>query len=95
MDKAKLDRYAELKVLEKKIKKEIDELNPEIRDMMTKAGHDKVDAGYGTFTLSSRTTWEYSPAVEELQKKEKALGVAKAVINQSLTFKEVKASDVV
>lgn len=82
-----LKRYAELKVAEKKITTELEELKPLIREHMMTEGIDKLPTSAGSFTLGERTTWQYSKEVEKLQKAEKADGTAKEVKSVVLTFK--------
>lgn len=94
MDKTKLEKYAELKTLEKRVKAEIAELGPVIKTMLADAGADKVESDFGLFTLKSVPVWKYSAAVEEAEKKvddlkadEKARGVAVAEPRVDLMFK--------
>lgn len=88
--KSKLKRYAELKVKMKEMEAEIEELNPEIKAYVIGEGVDKLPTNLGTFSVESRGTWEYSPAVEKLKEEEKAKGVAKKVITTSLKFLPAK-----
>ena len=85
--KEKLKRYAELKVQEKAISTELDEIKPFIKEHMMSEGVDKLPTSMGNFTISEKTTWKYSKAVETLQKAEKANGTASAVKSVILTFK--------
>lgn len=80
-------RYANLKVMEKDITKELDELKPFIREHMMAEGIDKLPTSAGVFSIGERTTWKYSKDVEKLQKQEKADGTAKEVKTITLTFK--------
>lgn len=84
---SKLKNYAELKIQEKAISEQLEELKPEIKKYMLDEGVDKVPTSMGNFILSERTTWQYSKAVEILQKEEKANGTAKAVKAVTLMFK--------
>lgn len=87
----KLKKYAQLKSEEKRIEKEIEELKPEIKEYIEAQGVDKIPTTLGTFSLTSKSTWKYSPAVENLQKEEKAKGIAKQVVSTSLMFTAPKA----
>ena len=87
----KLKRYAELKAEEKIITEGIETLKPFIKEHIEGLGVDKLPTSLGVFTLGSRSTWKYSPAVEELQKEEKAKGIAKQVVTTSLIFSAPKA----
>jgi len=89
----KLKRYAELKLEEKRISSELDELKPAIKEHLLGHDIDKLPTNYGTFTIMERNTWEFSDAVARLQKAEKANGTAKAVKAVVLLFKEVKKDD--
>ena len=90
MDKSKFQRYADLMIEKRKIEAELEELNPIIKEQISKEGADKVKTEFGTFTLGTRTTWKYSAAVEKLQEVEKATGIAKKVETTSLIYKTPK-----
>lgn len=87
----KLKRYAELKQEEKRVVEEIDTLSPDIKEYLSNRGVDKLPTSLGTFSLVSRAVWKYSPAVEKLQKEEKAKGIAKKIESISLMFKTPRA----
>lgn len=91
MDKAKLKEYADIQLQIRALEKRVDELKPEIKEMLSVSGADKVTTEFGNFTLGSRTTWKYSEDVERLQEKEKAMGIAKSVTSVSLTYTAPKA----
>lgn len=90
LDKAKLQKYAELKAEEKRIAAEIDELKPEIQAAIVASGADKVETDFGNFILKPTVRWKYSPAVEALQEEEKAKGIAQKVETPGLLFKAAK-----
>ncbi len=92
MEKELFREYAELKIQEKKIKARIEELNPKIKEQIAAAGAEKVTTDFGNFTLSKRSTWEYSPAVEKLQEHEKAVGIAKKIESTSLVYSAAKVA---
>ena len=69
----KLKTYAELKIQEKAISTQLDELKPDIKKYLLDQGVDKLPTSMGNFILSERTTYQYSKAVENLQKEEKEL----------------------
>lgn len=89
----KLKRYAELKVQEKAITAELDEIKPFIKEHMMSEGVDKLPTSLGNFTISEKVTWKYSKAVETLQKAEKANGTASEVKSVILTFKATDESN--
>lgn len=91
IDKALLEEYASLKSDEKRIKERLEELSPIIREQMRANDADKVELSVGSFVLSDRTTWQYSPAVEKLQEQEKANGTAKKLISTILRFTAAKS----
>lgn len=90
LNKEKLQEYASLKSEEKRIAERLEELGPEIREAMRAEDVDKVNTEFGSFSLSERGTWQYSPAVAELQEKEKANGTAKKLISTILRFTAAK-----
>lgn len=97
--KEKLKRYAELKSIEKDTKKQIEELNPVIKEFLIESKVDKLPTSLGNFTLTPFPVWKYSEAVEkaeevveELKAKEKADGTAKATYRQDLKFTAPKAN---
>jgi hypothetical protein len=90
----KFKRYAELKIQEKAISDELEEIKPLIKEHMLSEGVDKIPTTMGNFILSERTTcWQYSKAVETLQKAEKANRTAKAVKVVTLIFKAAGEND--
>jgi len=91
LDKKKLEEYASLKSEEKRIAERLEQLSPEIREAMRAEDVDKVDTAFGSFTLSERTNWQYSPEVAALQEKEKANGTAKKLVSTILRFTAPKS----
>ncbi len=93
IDKEVLKEYAHLKSEEKRVTERIKELQPGIQEAMRANGADKVETDFGSFTLSERTTYQYSKAVEDLQEKEKADGTAKKLVSSTLLFKPPKSNE--
>jgi hypothetical protein len=101
MDKKKLKDYAELKLLEKTVKLQIEELGKEVKEMISEAGQDKVEmTDVGSFTLKIVSVWKYTDAVEEAMKKvdelkadEKARGKAVSSNRVDLVFTALKQKD--
>lgn len=89
----KLKKYAEYKTLAKDLEVKMEELKPEIIAFLEEQGVDKLPTNLGTFTISPFTTWKYSEAVKELQETEKATGIAKKVVSNSLRFTGPKADE--
>ena len=81
-----LKEYANLKATEKATAERLEELKPQIVEEMRKEDADKVNTTFGNFTLGSMTRWKFSKAVEDLQEKEKANGIAQAVTSTVLRF---------
>lgn len=81
-----LKRYAELKIQERALTAELEELNPQIKEHLLSQGIDKLPTSAGTFTLSEMARWKYSSAVEKLQEQEKATGAATKVVSTTLRF---------
>ncbi len=93
-EKENLKRYAELKIQEKAIKAELEELNPKVRDFISSQGVDKLPTTMGVFSLVAKAVWKYSPAVKKLEdqvdklkEKEKADGTATSDARYDLMFK--------
>lgn len=85
--------YAQIEAL--KVKGE--ELKAKIVQEMVERGDKKVEKSVGSFTISHRKTWTYSPKVKELEecvKTQKAIEesseIATYVENPSLLFKGIK-----
>lgn len=81
-----LARYAQLKIQERALTAEIEELNPQIKEHLLSQGIDKLPTTLGTFTVSETSRWKYSSAVEKLQELEKATGIAIKVGSTTLRF---------
>lgn len=86
-----LKEYADLKVSEKATTERLEFLKPLIVEEMRKIDADKVETEFGNFTVGSMTRWQYSPAVTDLQEKEKATGQAKQIVSTVLRFTGIKA----
>lgn len=91
-------RYEELKIEEKRIKTELDELK-EIVTSAVPAG-EVVNGKQGVFTLKSRDTYIYTPettqAAEDLkarQKEEVAKGIAEVKPTYYVEYKQKSASE--
>lgn len=93
MDKAKLERYAELKNAIAKAEEELDELKPAILEAMEVEGAEQVVTEFGKFTIESKRTWKFSDHVEkakaqikEMEAEEKAVGSATYTENKFIKF---------
>lgn len=100
MDKDLFKEYANLKIEEKRIKKQIEKLSPLVKEEMNKAGAQKVPSAFGTFTLKPVSVWKYSEAVDILEQKvdtlkesEKATGVAMSDVRYDLVFTAPKTPE--
>lgn len=85
-----LRAYAEKKAKVKQIEADLEEMKPLIIEHLAQQGVDKLPTSLGTFTVSERSTWKYSPAVEKLQEEEKQRGIATKKVSTTLTFNEPK-----
>lgn len=93
MEQTPFKKYADLKIQEKRIKAELEQLKPVITAEMSKVGAEKVPSDFGTFTLKPVPVWKYSEAVEKaqeavdkLKEEEKAKGVAVSETRIDLVF---------
>lgn len=86
MNKELLKEYADLKEIEKATAARLEELKPNIIEEMRKVDVDKVETGWGSFTLGETSRWTYSDAVTDLQEEEKARGIAKRTMSTVLKF---------
>jgi regulator of replication initiation timing len=77
MNKEILSRYAALKRDIAQAETELDELKPQVIEMM--GDNDAIETDFGTFSISKRRTWTYTPALTE---KEKQLKVDKKLEEQ-------------
>ncbi len=96
-----LKRYAELKIQEKAVKREIEQLNPIVKKEILANGLDKLPTNLGNFTIKKIKKWTYSPnltgkisfyenKIEEEKKEEQADGTATFVEVDQLEFREAK-----
>lgn len=98
VNKEILQRYATLKIEDKRIKNEIDFLKPQVLlNVMAVSTTQPVQVdGVGTFSLKKLKTWEYSPEltalkarVAEMEAEEKQNGKAQFTETDSVVFKEM------
>ena len=68
----------------------LEELKPQIVEEMRKVDVDKVETEFGNFSVGQMARWKYSKAVEDLQEKEKATGVASQTVSTVLRFTKPK-----
>lgn len=93
-----IERYAELKRFEKSISEEIKTLGSEIKSELELTKSEGVDVGDGSrITLSSKSLWEYSENVKQLEKtlkkqmeREQADGTATPKQTTFIVFREAK-----
>lgn len=93
MNKELFKQYADLKIKEKVIQEQLDEIKPALINDIEASGADKIESTFGIFTLVSMKKWKFSPAVEnakktldELQANEKADGTATFEENKQLKY---------
>lgn len=76
-----LESYAELKLKAKEIEVQLDELNPQVLEIMKEDALEEVEVGdLGKLTMASRRTWTYP---EVIQTKEKELNAEKKEAEQT------------
>jgi len=68
-----LKQYANLKVQAKEIEAKLKELEPKVFDQVMAVDGEKIEAKYGTFSLTTKKVWNYSETLleKESQIKEK------------------------
>jgi predicted phage-related endonuclease len=91
------EKYADVKKQIKELTNQAKELENEIKEEMKIHELDKIKSDWGTFSLSVRKTWTYSPAVDEIKKNLKEMQFeetenGKATCNEKevLTFRGIK-----
>ena len=78
-----LNSYAELKLKAKELEAQIDELNPQVLEIMKESAVEEIEIGdLGKLTMASRRTWIYP---EFIQLKEKELKAEKKEAEQTGT----------
>lgn len=100
MDKQLFEKLADLRVAERAIKDQIEEIYPEIiKSIEAEELEDGtiIESSKGKFTVSNRRTWTYTTetkAVEEnlkkLKKEEEQKGLATYTTKPSVVFKELE-----
>lgn len=98
MDKELFDKLARLRIKEREIKDEIDEIYPSVTESVEELPDGTViESDLGKFTVSHRRTWEYSHEYEKQkedlkkkQKEEEQKGLATYTTKASVVFKENK-----
>ena len=94
-----LEQYADIKSKIKFLEEELEELKPQVAEVISETGttHRELP-GRGTFSLMSRTTWQYSDKLTkkmDIIKKEQKLEQMKRIavpksISQSIVWKPKK-----
>jgi hypothetical protein len=97
MDKAKYERYAEIKKTIKALQDEEDTIKAFIMKDFKENDIDKVAFEFGKFSQASRVSYKYSDKVNTMQEKiklaqlkEQEKGIAKQVVSHYLTYKPNK-----
>lgn len=87
------EEYESLKLEEKKIKERLDELKPSIIEAVPE--DKEIQLTYGFIKVQNRSTWKFSPAVDEAKKEvkkleaeEKAKGIATSTTAPVVYYKE-------
>ena len=98
MTKELFEALADLRIKEREIKNQIDEIYPQILEEVADIEEGTIIASVsGNFTVSHRRTWEYTEEVEKLnkelkdqKKKEEQMGHATYTTKPSVVFKAVR-----
>jgi len=97
LDPDLLRRYAAARAKQDVIVAELKELSMEIVENFDAIGKTKQPTSLGTFSLASRKSWKYSPAIEEAEEvvekmkgEEQQRGVAQYEETRYLKFSSVK-----
>ncbi len=85
-----LQKYAELKNKAKDIAQELKELEPIVFDEVMAVDGEKLETGYGTFSMTSRNVWKYS---EKLTEKEKNAKEAIKLMKKEEELKKIATLD--
>lgn len=99
MKKENFQTYADLKNKIKELSQQAEIIEGEILQEITEAGVEKVESGFGTFSLMKRKTWKYSEDIKTLEegmkknkKMEEENGTATFEEKTSLRFQATKES---
>jgi len=64
-----LNKYAYLKLKVKALEEEMDELNPQVLEIMKESAVEEIEVGdLGKLTMASRRTWIYPEFIQEKEK---------------------------
>lgn len=94
MTKELLKEYADVRKQIEELEEIKEKLGGEIAAGMEEQAADKIESDFGQFYFTTRKTWKYSSAVDELnikvkeaKKTEEEKGIATFTESKSLTFK--------
>ncbi len=101
LDENTVERYLELLEIQKNTKKELDLIKIEVRTILESEGLDYGSTSKGRFSISKRTNWSYTQAlndktleykkdIDKLKKEEQDDGKASRYYTESLLFHKVK-----
>lgn len=65
--KKTLEEYAQLKAERSALDDQLDELKPQVEEIMKENDGQPIEAEYGKFTLVERTKWNFPPHVQTLE----------------------------
>lgn len=99
MDKTLFKKYADIKNQIAQLQEEADEIAQQVTLEMNNNQLDKVESDFGTFYFTTRKSWKYSEAVDDLaenlkqtKKDEEETGRATFEETKSLSFRAVKVA---
>lgn len=98
MNEKVLAEYVEIEATIRKLEDAKEILRSQILSDLKSIDADKVESElFGTFSITSRTTWKYSPKVNEMEEKlkiakvrEQDREVATPIISESLRYTPIK-----
>lgn len=93
MNEKKLAQYVEIEEQFKKLEEKREALRTEILEDMLKSKTEKIEKGFGIFSVGRRASWKYSSKVEKLletvkvaKAMEEQKGIAKKTETEYLRF---------
>jgi hypothetical protein len=96
MQKELLGSYAILEEKLKLLEQEKQDLRIRILEDLKKNNLDKIESGFGSFTVAKKTSWRYSDKISSLEDKvkiakdkEQKKGIAESIISEYLLFKSI------
>lgn len=97
LTRQEVERCAEIKAQIKVLQDEFDGYKEQMMVSLKELDSKSINTGFGTFYITSRRKWTYSPAVGKVEEKLDALktkeekeGIATAETSESIAFRDSK-----